>query len=188
MVLDTADKPGVRDRANFDLHWSVDYWQNFTLPPAIEVSSSGPIPSRCVHASEDPLPNAGSPEPRCHSPINGRNGIEASMPWMPWLLSAISCTHHGATDYRAAARLACWWQATRVPPVLQQQCLRTHCESLSCRLQAIVKTLSDAASTAGVFSSSKAAAYWSYHITRSGFFAIQGIAGAPLLSSLQPRA
>ena len=35
----------------------------------------------------------------------------------------------------------------------------------------------DAASTAGVFSSSKAAAYWSYHITRSGFFAIQGIAG-----------
>ena len=48
---------------------------------------------------------------------------------------------------------------------------------LCCRLQAIVKTLSDAASTAGVFSSSKAAAYWSYHITRSGFFAIQGIAG-----------
>lgn len=47
----------------------------------------------------------------------------------------------------------------------------------SCRLQAIVRTLSDAASTAGVFSSSKAAAYWSYHITRSGFFAIQGIAG-----------
>ena len=42
-----------------------------------------------------------------------------------------------------------------------------------------MKTLSDAASTAGVFSSSKAAAYWSYHITRSGFFAIQGIAGAP---------
>ena len=48
---------------------------------------------------------------------------------------------------------------------------------LCCRLQAIVKTLSDAASTAGVFSSSKAATYWSYHITRSGFFAIQGIAG-----------
>ena len=80
------DKPGVRDRQNFDLHWSVDYWQNFTLPPAIEDSGNAPIP-------------------------------------------------------------------------------------------AIVKTLSDAANTAGVFSSSKAAAYWSYHITRSGFFAIQGIAG-----------
>ena len=61
----------------------------------------------------------------------------------------------------------------------QQQCQCTDREWLSCRLQAIVKTLSDAASTAGVFSSSKAAAYWSYHITRSGFFAIQGIAGVP---------
>ena len=46
VVVDTADKPGVRDRANFDLHWSVDYWQNFTLPPAIEDSATGPIPSR----------------------------------------------------------------------------------------------------------------------------------------------
>ena len=46
-----------------------------------------------------------------------------------------------------------------------------------CRLQAIGRTLSDAANSAGIFSSSKAAAYWSYHITRSGFFAIQGIAG-----------
>ena len=46
VVVDTADKPGVRDRANFDLHWSVDYWQNFTLPPAIEDSGTGPIPSR----------------------------------------------------------------------------------------------------------------------------------------------
>ncbi len=46
-----------------------------------------------------------------------------------------------------------------------------------CRLQAIGRTLTDAANSAGIFSSSKAAAYWSYHITRSGFFAIQGIAG-----------
>lgn len=49
MILDHADKPGVRDRANFSLHWSVDYWQNFTLPPAIEDSGNAPIPSR--HAS-----------------------------------------------------------------------------------------------------------------------------------------
>ena len=53
--------------------------------------------------------------------------------------------------------------------------------------KAIVKTLSDAASTAGVFSSSQAAAYWSYHITRSGFFAIQGIAGAPFLMKGLPQ-
>ena len=47
VVLDHTDKPGVRDRQNFSLHWSVDYWQNFTLPPAIEDSGSAPIPSRC---------------------------------------------------------------------------------------------------------------------------------------------
>lgn len=55
-----------------------------------------------------------------------------------------------------------------------------------CRLQAIGRTLSDAANSAGIFSSSQAAAYWSYHITRSGFFAIQGIAGQ--LSMLQAHA
>lgn len=47
VVVDYMDKPGVRDRQNFDLHWSVDYWQNFTLPPAIEDSGNAPIPSRC---------------------------------------------------------------------------------------------------------------------------------------------
>ena len=45
------------------------------------------------------------------------------------------------------------------------------------RLQAILQTLTEAASSMGVFSSSKAAAYWGYHITRSSFFALQGIAG-----------
>ena len=43
----------------------------------------------------------------------------------------------------------------------------------------MVQTLSEAASSIGVFSNSKAAAYWGYHITRSSFFALQGIAGAP---------
>lgn len=45
------------------------------------------------------------------------------------------------------------------------------------RLQAILQTLTEAARNMGVFSSSKAAAYWGYHITRSSFFALQGIAG-----------
>ncbi len=45
------------------------------------------------------------------------------------------------------------------------------------RLQAILQTLTEAANSMGVFSSSQAAAYWGYHITRSSFFAIQGIAG-----------
>ena len=50
--------------------------------------------------------------------------------------------------------------------------------ALQCRLQAVVQTLSEAASSIGVFSNSRAAAYWGYHITRSSFFALQGIAGA----------
>ena len=33
----------------------------------------------------------------------------------------------------------------------------------------MVQTLSEAASSIGVFSNSKAAAYWGYHITRSSF-------------------
>ena len=50
------------------------------------------------------------------------------------------------------------------------------------RLQAVVQTLSDAASSIGVFSNSQAAAYWGYHITRSSFFALQGIAGGAFFS------
>jgi hypothetical protein len=46
-----------------------------------------------------------------------------------------------------------------------------------CRLQAVFQALTDAADSVGVFSSSRAAAYWGYHITRSSFFAMQGIAG-----------
>ena len=182
VVVDTADKPGIRDRANFDLHWSVDYWQNFTLPPAIEDTAAGPIPSRHVHASVKALPEAGGPAPPRRSPISARDSRNALIARSAWLLMAVSitlCHDYGPLHCRAAARLACVWQARRLLAVTQQRCQCTHCESLSCRLQAIVKTLSDAASTAGVFSSSKAAAYWSYHITRSGFFAIQGIAGTP---------
>lgn len=49
--------------------------------------------------------------------------------------------------------------------------------TIFCRLQAILQTLTEAANSAGIFSSSKAFAYWGYHITRSSFFALQGIAG-----------
>lgn len=62
VVLDHTDKPGVRDRQNFNLHWSVDYWQNFTLPPAIEDSGDAPIPSRYGrHATQavDTVPRMG---------------------------------------------------------------------------------------------------------------------------------
>jgi hypothetical protein len=51
------------------------------------------------------------------------------------------------------------------------------CDARVRRLQAVVQTLSDAAASIGVFSNSQAAAYWGYHITRSSFFALQGIAG-----------
>jgi len=39
--------------------------------------------------------------------------------------------------------------------------------------------VSEAVSSAGVFATPKAAAYWGYHLSRSGFFLLQGLAGAP---------
>ncbi|CAL8463579.1 g3113 [Coccomyxa elongata] len=83
------NKPGLLDAQSFKLHWSVDFWRDFSVPPSI-ADPNTPIPSR---------------------------------------------------------------------------------------LQAILQTLTEAANSMGVFSSSQAAAYWGYHITRSSFFAIQGIAG-----------
>jgi len=46
------------------------------------------------------------------------------------------------------------------------------------RLQAAARTVSEAVSSAGVFATPKAAAYWGYHLSRSGFFLLQGLAGA----------
>ena len=64
-------------------------------------------------------------EPHCHSSINGGDGIEASVLWLPWPLSAIKCTlchSYGAFDYRAAASLLCLWQARSILPVTKQRC------------------------------------------------------------------
>lgn len=49
--------------------------------------------------------------------------------------------------------------------------------SVACRLQTAARTVAEAVSSAGVFASPKAAAYWGYHLSRSSFFMIQGIAG-----------
>lgn len=45
------------------------------------------------------------------------------------------------------------------------------------RIRAFTETLTNAVSTAGVLGSSDAARYWAYHLTRSGFFSVQGLAG-----------
>lgn len=52
--------------------------------------------------------------------------------------------------------------------------------SIACRLQAAARVISEAVSSAGVFASPKAAAYWTYHLSRSSFFLLQGAAGALL--------
>ncbi|EFN55961.1 hypothetical protein CHLNCDRAFT_145276 [Chlorella variabilis] len=44
------------------------------------------------------------------------------------------------------------------------------------RIQAFTDTLSNAVSTAGILGSTDAARFWAYHLTRSGFFMIQGVA------------
>lgn len=51
----------------------------------------------------------------------------------------------------------------------------------ACRLQAAARVISEAVSSAGVFASPKAAAYWTYHLSRSSFFLLQGAAGELLL-------
>ena len=48
---------------------------------------------------------------------------------------------------------------------------------VSDRLQAFTETLSSAVSTSGALSSPQATQYWAYHLARSGFFAVQAIAG-----------
>ena len=51
---------------------------------------------------------------------------------------------------------------------------------LGCRLQAAARVISEAVSSAGVFATPKAAAYWTYHLSRSSFFLLQGAAGEEL--------
>ena len=45
------------------------------------------------------------------------------------------------------------------------------------RIQAFTNTLANAVSTAGILGSGEAARYWAYHLSRSGFFMLQGLAG-----------
>ena len=45
------------------------------------------------------------------------------------------------------------------------------------RASEFIQGLSSGASKAGVFASPTAAAYWAYHLTRTGFLAVQGLAG-----------
>lgn len=44
------------------------------------------------------------------------------------------------------------------------------------RIRAFTDTLTSAVSTAGILGSTEAARYWAYHLTRSGFFMLQGLA------------
>lgn len=48
---------------------------------------------------------------------------------------------------------------------------------LTDRMQSFFNTITSATSTANIFNSSESAQYWSYHLTRSGFFIIQGLLG-----------
>lgn len=49
------------------------------------------------------------------------------------------------------------------------------------RIISFIQKLAGASQSAGVFSSTQALSYWSYHLARSGFFTIQGLAGGILL-------
>ncbi|KAL4451802.1 hypothetical protein ABPG75_007464 [Micractinium tetrahymenae] len=44
------------------------------------------------------------------------------------------------------------------------------------RIRAFTETLTNAVGTAGILGSTEAARYWAYHLTRSGFFMVQGLA------------
>ncbi len=178
VVLDHTDKPGVRDRQNFNLHWSVDYWQNFTLPPAIEGNDDAPIPSRYALRATPAscaklLGRAAAFEHGARHVSMEATAVasEHCFSFCREILGRVVAVEHGVrhVSMQAAAMSTVSW-------LLKLAHKTGYC---LCRLQAIGRTLTDAANSAGIFSSSKAAAYWSYHITRSGFFAIQGIAGWP---------
>ncbi len=65
-----------------------------------------------------------------------------------------------------------------VDVILCKACLAAPIDcSVACRLQTAARTVAEAVSSAGVFASPKAAAYWGYHLSRSSFFMVQGIAG-----------
>jgi ubiquinone/menaquinone biosynthesis C-methylase UbiE len=45
------------------------------------------------------------------------------------------------------------------------------------RIRQFTETLTNAVSTAGILGSSETARYWAYHLSRTGFFVVQGLAG-----------
>ena len=47
----------------------------------------------------------------------------------------------------------------------------------ACRASEFVQGLISGANKAGVFASPTATAYWAYHLTRTGFLAVQGLSG-----------
>ncbi len=59
----------------------------------------------------------------------------------------------------------------------------SHCNSQhipscnACRASEFVQGLISGANKAGVFASPTATAYWAYHLTRTGFLAVQGLSG-----------
>ena len=59
---------------------------------------------------------------------------------------------------------------------------RTHA-GCACRASAFIQGLFSGANRAGVFSSPTATAYWAYHLTRTGFLAVQGVSGLSAAAS-----
>ena len=47
----------------------------------------------------------------------------------------------------------------------------------ACRAISFLQKLASTSRNAGIFSSTQALSYWSYHLARSGFFTFQGLAG-----------
>lgn len=52
-------------------------------------------------------------------------------------------------------------------------CCLWHCRALE-----FIEGVTSSANKAGVFASTTATAYWAYHLTRTGFLAVQGLSGA----------
>lgn len=52
-----------------------------------------------------------------------------------------------------------------------------------CRALDFIEGVSSSANKAGVFASPTATTYWAYHLTRTGFLAVQGLSGANKLSA-----
>lgn len=65
--------------------------------------------------------------------------------------------------------------------VLKGFCCNTNRCYFRCRALEFIEGVTSSANKAGVFASPTATAYWAYHLTRTGFLAIQGLSGALLL-------